>query len=79
MNKDLLKTITRTVEGYEVKNLRFVARDNLIVGQVKDPLWGKANLHDGYIGGAWRLSGYPTNSIKNRNDLKLEINFVIQK
>lgn len=73
MTKDELLKITQTIEGYPIKDLRWRSQDNIIVGLVKDPLWGNPELHDGYIGGQWRKNGLPTNKIKGRNDLKLKI------
>lgn len=70
---EILANIKTTVEGYDVKNLRFLPLDNIIVGQVKDPVWGKPELHDGFIAGQWKATGTPTNKIKGRNDLKLDI------
>ena len=73
MNQEYLKTITKTISGLEVKNLRWLKVDNIITGLVKDPVCGKETLHDGYVSGAWRKNGQPTNKIKNRPDLALPI------
>jgi len=40
---------------------------------VKDPIWGRETLHDGFISGQWTRKGVPTNRIKGREDLKLQI------
>jgi hypothetical protein len=74
MNQEYLNTIKETTTGFEVKNLRWLPVDNIIVGLVKDPIWGRETLHDGFISGAWRKNGTPTNRIKNRTDLALPIN-----
>lgn len=76
MNQTYLDTITKTVEGYPVKNLRWLVVDNIIVGQVKDPVWGREKLHDGFISGQWTRKGVPTNKIKGRKDLALEIDLI---
>lgn len=73
MTKEELSLITETTSGYPVKDLRWLPIDNIIVGLVKDPILGKANLHDGYISGAWRKNGSPTNRIKGCEDLTLKI------
>lgn len=73
MNQEYLKTITKTISGLEVKNLRWLKVDNIIVGQVKDPVWGKETLHGGFISAQWTRRGIPTNKIKGREDLKLDI------
>lgn len=74
MKQEYLDTITQTATGYPVKNLRWLKVDNIIVGLVKDPVTGKETLHDGFVSGAWTRKGIPTNKIKGRNDLKLQIN-----
>ncbi len=73
MNQDYLNTITETITGYPIKNLRWLKVDNIITGLVKDPVWGKENLHGGYISAQWTRKGIPTNKIKGREDLKLNI------
>jgi hypothetical protein len=71
-----LDKITETVEGYSVRNLRWLPLDNIITGLVQDPFTGKANINDGYISCAWRKNGFTTNKMKGREDLKLKINLV---
>lgn len=73
MEQAELDKITETVEGYPVKDLRWLQRDNIIVGLVKCPCLGKANINDGYIGGQWRKNGKATNRIKGMDDLNLKI------
>jgi hypothetical protein len=73
MKQEYLNTITHTVNNTPVRNLRFLKVDNIIVGQVKCPVLGKETLHDGYISGQWTRKGIPTNKIKGREDLKLNI------
>lgn len=75
MNQEYLNTITETATGIPVKSLRWLKTDNIIVGLVKDPIWGKETLHEGYISGQWSRKGVPTNKIKGREDLKLNIDF----
>ncbi len=74
MNQEYLNTIKATVSQFEVKNLRWLPVDNIIVGLVKDPIWGRETLHDGFISGQWNRKGVPTNRIKGREDLRLDIN-----
>jgi hypothetical protein len=64
MKQEYLNTITQTKSGIPVKNLRWLKTDNIIVGQVKDPLWGKENLYEGFISGQWTRRGIPINKIK---------------
>ena len=71
---DLIQTITETVEGYPVKNLKYNKLENIILGQVKDPDLGKPELHDGYVSGKWRTNGNYLKE-KNRPELKLKINY----
>ena len=74
MKQEYLDTITETAAGHPVKNLRWLAVDNIIVGLVQDPLTGKPNFRDGYVSGQWKRNGLPTNTIKGRDELKLQIN-----
>ena len=74
MKQEYLNTITQTASGIAVKDLRWLPLDNIIVGLVKDPITGRANLRDGYVSGQWKRNGSPTNTIKGRDELKLEIN-----
>jgi|AntAceMinimDraft_18_1070375.scaffolds.fasta_scaffold104670_4 hypothetical protein len=68
-----LELITETVEGYEVKELRYKKMDNILVGLVKCPICGRENFNDGFVSGQWRTNGSPINSIDRRADLKLKI------
>lgn len=72
--QDIIKTITQTIEGYPVKNLKFNQLDNIIVGQVLCPVIGRDNLHDGYVTLTWRKNGTCIKE-KNRPDLKLLIKY----
>jgi len=74
MDKEQLNTIIETIEGYPVKNLAWRPTDNIITGLVQCPVLGNPNLHDGYVSGAWRKSGTPTNHIKGMIELTLKIN-----
>lgn len=71
---ELIKDINQTTEGYPVKDLRWLPVDNIIVGLVKDPVWGRAELHEGYVACKWRKNGTCVKE-KNRPDLKLNIPF----
>lgn len=79
MTTEELKQITHTVENYEVKDLRWLQRDNIIVGLVRDPFTGKPTFNNGFISCAWRKNGLPTNKMKGREDLTLKINLVVTK
>ena len=73
MEKEQLSQIVETVEGYPVKDLRWLPKDNIIVGLVKCPVWGKESICEGFVSGMWRRTGIPTNRIKGRNDLTLKM------
>ena len=68
-----LKQITETVEGYPVKNLKWNVLDNIIVGQVKDELYGRKDLHNGFISCQWNRFGKPLKLNKGRKELILKI------
>jgi len=68
MNQEYLNTITQTATGLPVKDLRWLPIDNIITGLVECPMLNKT------ISGQWRRNGTPTNRIKGRVELKLEIN-----
>ena len=72
---EYLKDISQTVSGYPVRSLKWNQLDNIIVGQVKHPDFGREHIHDGYITVQWRKNGIPTNKYKGVEDLKLHINF----
>ena len=72
---EIIKNITETVEGYPVKNLKWNQLDNIIIGQVKDPIIGNPKHLDGYITVQWRKTGKPTNHFKGRDDLVLNMNY----
>jgi hypothetical protein len=67
-----LSKITHTIEGYEVKSLRFIKMDNVIVGLVKCPIWGKDTLHNGFVSCKWRKNGSNLKD-KNRTDLNIKL------
>jgi len=68
-----LELITETIDGYEVKNLRYKKIDNILVGLVKCPICGRENFNDGFVSGQWRTNGSPINAIEGRTYLKLKI------
>jgi hypothetical protein len=70
--QDILNTINKTKNGYEVKDLRFLPVDNIIVGLVKCPILGRANLREGFICVQWTTKGKPLRINKGREDLILE-------
>jgi hypothetical protein len=71
---EILKHITETIEGYEVKDLRWLPLDNIIVGLVKPP-YNNPKVHNGFESCAWKKNGYPTNRNKGRKDLILKMNY----
>lgn len=73
MTTEQLKLITHTIEGFIVKDLKFNVRDNIIVGLVKHPIFGKESLRDGFICMQWRTNGLPTNKFKGFKELTLKI------
>ncbi len=72
MEEKELKKIKTTIQGYPVKDLRWLPTDNIIVGLVKDPIWGKPTLHDGYVTCKWRKNGACLKE-KERTDLTLKL------
>ena len=76
MKQEDLNKITHTEENYPVKDLRWLPKDNIIVGLVQDPFRGKPTHNEGYVSCAWRKNGFATNKMKGREDLKLKINLV---
>lgn len=70
---EFITNISKTAEGYPVKNLKWNQRDNIIVGMVKCPILGRENLHDGYVCVQWTKFGKPTNKWKGRIDLKISL------
>ena len=71
----ILEGIKMTNGGYLVKDLRYKSITNIIVGLVRDPIFGKEWLHDGYISIQWNRNGFPININKGRKDLKISINY----
>lgn len=67
--------IAETIEGYKVKSLRWDAIANIIVGQVKCPIWGRETLYDGYVSCNWKKNGKPTLKFggNKRLDLTLKL------
>ena len=71
--EEIIKGITETIEGAPVKNLVWKPIDNIIVGQVFAPELAVTKAHEGFISGAWRSNGSPTNSIKGYKNLTLKL------
>lgn len=57
MENEILEKIVETIEGHQVKNLRYKKVDNLIVGQVKCPVEGRETLHNGFVSCVWLVNG----------------------
>jgi len=70
-----LDKITHTKNGYPVKGLRFKKLDNIYVGFVQDPIWGKPTLNDGYVTCVWNKKGKVIERYggKKRTDLEIDI------
>ena len=74
MEKSILQQITHTVEGYPVKDLTWLERDNVIRGRVQDPITGNPNLHDSFVVRTWKRNGTLVSKWgTNREDLSLKI------
>ena len=71
---EYINNITETLGGYPIRDLKWNARDNIIVGFVKDPIWGKEGIRNGFISCTWRKNGSCLKD-KNRLDLRLKINY----
>lgn len=73
--QELVKTITHTTEGYEVKDLVWRPMDNIIRGFVKDPVTGRESLHKGFVCVTWKKNGSLTQRYggNTRLDLYLKI------
>lgn len=61
--------VSKTTADYPVKDLRWSERDNLYIGLVKDPVYGREDLHDGFIVVVWNKQGKPQKVNKGRNEL----------
>ena len=77
MNKERLNKVTETINGYSVKNLRYLKLDNIIIGHVKCPIFGKETLHEGFCSIQWTAKGFPIRKYKGLSEYK--INLEIQK
>lgn len=65
-----LDKITHTIEGYRVKDLRWLPLDNIIVGLVECPIWSTEKRP--FVSVKWRKNGL--NLIdKSRTDLNINV------
>ena len=71
--QEFIKDINQTNGGYPIKDLRWLPLDNIIVGLVKDPLYGKPELREGYVAVQWNRYGKPIKLNKGRNELILNL------
>lgn len=73
--EEIIKHITKTVEGYPVKELRWKPLDNIIRGKVLCPIWSKENVNEGYTTVCWRKNGTLTQRYggNTRKDLYLDM------
>lgn len=69
-----LETITETTGKHQLKNLRFIELDNIIVGQVLCPLHGNPNLHEGYVSIQWNKHGFPIRKYKGMSEYSITLN-----
>lgn len=65
--------ITETVTGLKVKNLRYNKHDNILVGHVLCPIFGKPTLFDGYCSIQWNINGFPIRKYKNFEEYKIDL------
>lgn len=70
--QETLKHITETVEGYEVRFVKFNPLDNIAIFMVRVP-FANPKLNGGWECVQYRTNGYPTNRNKGRQDLILKI------
>lgn len=61
--------ITETVTGIEVKQVRWNSAVNLHLGFTRDPLWGKPDLHGGWVTCSWRKNGKCVNRTRPELDI----------
>jgi len=73
MTTEELSKIKETVEFFEVKDLRYLPMDNIIVGLVKCPIWGNPKIHEGFVSVQWTKYGKPIKGAKGRKDLILNL------
>lgn len=76
--QDQLNNIKETVAGFPVKGLRWNPVETIFAGLVKCPVWGRPELHDGYIAVTWRKNGSLTNKFggSSRKDLYLNLEMI---
>ena len=72
---EFIKDITHTIDELPVKDLRWLPIDNIIVGAVKDPIFGKPELHDGWVIVQWSRYGKPLKQNKGRTELIIKLNY----
>lgn len=68
-----IRNIGQTVEGCEVKDLRYKAIDNILVGLVKSPNFGNPKLYNGFICVTWTTHGKTTTKYKGIRELDLKM------
>ena len=73
--KEILEAIKETKTGLEVKDLRWLPVDNIIVGMCKCPIFGKETLREGFVCIQWNKQGKPLRINKGRTELELNINY----
>jgi len=72
--QELANLITKTIDDYHVKNLKWDSISNIYIGHVKCPIMGREELHEGYISATWRANGFYIDKGKGkRPDLKLNL------
>jgi hypothetical protein len=73
MIEEKIKTITHTIGGYEVKDLKYKKADRVITGRVKDPSNLFPHLYEGFVSCVWNSAGFPQRDNKGRKDMKIEL------
>lgn len=69
-----LEKINKTIGGHYVKDLRYLPLDNIIVGLVLCPIFGKPTLFDGYVSIQWNKKGVPIKKYKGASNYSIIIN-----
>lgn len=75
MASESITNIKETQGGYPIKDLRWLPVDSIFVGLVKDPVFGKPTLRDGYVAAQWNKSGKPIKANKGRAEMILKFDY----
>jgi len=75
--QEIANTITETIVGFKVKNLTWKPIENIFVGLVQDPIFGKPELRDCFVSAGWRSNG--TLLKKFGGDTRTDLNLKLKK